>query len=66
MRIEMSCMADGPNFLLDDDGNVEETSCTRQQGHTMEHQWWSDDGSVRVTWFDNWKLGEGDWRQSNE
>ena len=60
-----SCMADGPHIwqVTYEDEVVEETSCTRQRGHTQEHQWFSDDGSVRVTWYDEWKLGEGEWRK---
>jgi len=26
------------------------------------HHWMSDDGSVRVKWEDEWKLGSGAWR----
>lgn len=64
-KLVLGCMADGPHLwqVSDEDEIFQKISCTRQKGHSQEHQWFSDDGSVRVTWFDEWWLGEGAWRQ---
>lgn len=57
----MGCMREGPTVLFSDD-ELADTSCTRQRGHSHEHQWWSDDGSVVIRWEDQWSFGPAEWR----
>ena len=58
----LSCMSDGPSVLFPDD-ELADTSCQRQKGHTHEHRWFSDDGSVIIRWEDEWSFAEGEWRR---
>lgn len=57
----MNCMNTGPN--IGEEGEV--VSCGLPKGHysgSSWHQWWNDDGTVRMAWADDWVLGEGRWR----
>lgn len=56
------CSAMGPDIMFPDDELVT-IACERNQGHTQEHRWHSDDGSVVVRWEDEWSLDDGQWRQ---
>lgn len=47
-------MKTGPSFL--DYEDEVQTSCTRQNGHTLQHEWWSEDGSIRLTWWDEFSF----------
>ena len=29
------------------------------------HRWYGDDGTVKVEWADDWKLGTGRWREGS-
>lgn len=58
----LSCMHNGPSVMFPDD-ELADLSCTKQRGHTGQHHWWSDDGTVEVRWEDDWSFAEGEWRQ---
>lgn len=58
-------MAEGPSVLSPDD-ELADTSCLRKKGHTHEHQWYSDDGSVLMRWDDDWSLDDADWRNLDD
>ena len=60
-RFVFSCMHSGPSILFPDDEYVC-VSCERHKGHTHEHRWFSDDGSVVIRWEDEWSFAEGKWR----
>lgn len=57
----MTCMEPGPMFYDGDD--TIETSCRRQEGHTQEHEWWNDEGDIRLTWREGWHFAPGSWRE---
>jgi len=62
MGFEFVCGAEGPTFQTGATAE-ERTFCTRQRGHTLQHEWWNDDGSIRLTWWDGYVFGDGRWRQ---
>ena len=62
---EFVCMAEGPTVMVDDDFALD-TSCQRQKGHSHEHRFFSDDGSVLIRWDDEWSFAEGEWRRFME
>jgi len=45
------------------DDELVDVSCTKQKGHTGQHHWWSDDGTVEIRWENDWSFAEGKWRQ---
>lgn len=63
-RLVFACNVDGPSLIDDQTGDEHQISCNRQRGHTLQHEWWNDDGSVRVTWWDDYVLGDGRWRDA--
>lgn len=54
-KFVFTCMKEGPTVLFPDD-ELADTTCTRQKGHSHQHQWWSDDGTVVIRWEDEWSF----------
>lgn len=64
-KFVFTCMKEGPTVLFPDD-ELADTTCAQQKGHSHEHQWWSDDGTVVIRWEDEWSFAEAEWRGEAE
>lgn len=71
--IVWTCMISGPEFYDHATEGLVETSCTKQRGHDehndpwtpTRHEWWNDEGTVKVEWEGThpFNFGDGSWRE---
>ena len=59
------CMSEGPEVLYPDD-ELAETSCVKTADHEGAHDWWSDDGSVTISWVNDWSFEPIPWEEDDE